>query len=295
MNKIPLHYKGLILISTAALLWSTGGLFIKILTIEKLTPFQITFFRSLIAALTLFFIIKFKNREKIKIEFDLISILCAVSYSGILIFFVVATTLTTVANTIFLQFTAPVYLLFLEPFFLKTKFKVNNLFAVLFSVFGMSLFFIDKIETGNHLGNMFGIFSGICFAFFSLFLKWKKQLHKTENTLNQILLGNILIALISLPLVFDKLILSGTGYLILIFLGVFQIGISYAIYNEGIKYVSATESLIIAMLEAVFNPFWVFLGIGEKPGFWAMVGGIIILATIAVKNIFSGKRRIEQN
>ena len=262
LAKIPYHRKGLIYISLAALLWSSGGLFIKVLSRLELSAFQISFFRSLIAGLTILTISAIR-KKKIKLEFDIISVLCSAFFSGILILFVVATTLTTVANVIFLQFTAPVYLLFLEPIFLKTKFKLKNLVTVIICLSGMALFFFGKIETGNMYGNILAIFSGICFALFSLFLKWKKEIHNTENTLSQIAMGNILVAVICLPMVYNNLIIDSHQLLILGYLGIFQIGISYVIFNEGIKYVSAVESMIIAMLEAIFNPFWVYIGIGR--------------------------------
>jgi drug/metabolite transporter (DMT)-like permease len=285
LDKIPFHRKGLIYISLAALMWSSGGLFIKILSRLELNAFQICFFRSFIAGFTILTVSMFRNK-KIKFEFDIVSLLCSAAFAGILIFFVVATTLTTVANVIFLQFTAPVYLLFLEPIFLKTKFKVKNIVTVLICLSGMALFFFGKIEVGNIYGNMIAILSGVSFALFSLFLKWKKQLHKSENTLSQIALGNFFVAIICFPIVFNKLIISSQELLILGFLGIFQIGISYVIYNEGIKYVSAVESLIIAMLEAIFNPFWVYLGIGEKPSNFALLGGFVILLGILANNFY---------
>jgi len=289
IDKIPFRRKGLIYISIAALLWSSSGLFIKISSSLEINAFQISFYRSLVAAITIISISTIQ-KKKIKFEFDAISILCSITYSGILIFFVIANTLTTAANTIFLQFTAPIYLLFLEPVFLKTKFQIKNLITICICISGMALFFTGRLEAGNLYGNMFGILSGISFALFSLFLKWKKQIHKTENTLSQIAMGNILVAIICFPIIFSKLFISPVGFLILSFLGIFQIGLSYVIYNEGIKYVSATESLIIAMLEAVFNPFWVYIGIGERPSNFALLGGAVILMGILVHNfIIRGK------
>jgi len=286
LDKIPSHRKGLIYISFAALLWSSGGLFIKLLSNLELSAFQILFYRSLIAGITIYSISSVR-KNKIRFEFDLISVLGAVAFSGILICFVVATTLTTVANTIFLQFTAPVYLLFLEPVFLKTKFRLRNLITVLICVSGMALFFIGRLEIGNVYGNLIAILSGISFALFSLFLKWKKQIHKSENTLNVIVMGNFLITLICLPVVFNHFIINLQEIVFLAYLGIFQIGISYIIFNVGIRYVSATESLIIAMLEAIFNPLWVYIGIGERPSNFALLGGIVIIIGILSHNFFN--------
>ena len=280
-SKIPQHRKGLILISLTAFLWSSSGLFIKVLT---LSAFQILFFRSSIAAVTIF-LVTIIRRKKIEYKMDSISLLCSFSFAGILMFFVIATKLTTAANAIFLQFTAPIYMLFLEPVFLKTKFNKSNLLTIVVCIFGMTLFFFGKLEIGNIYGNIIAIVSGLCFAFFSLFLKWKKELHKSVNTINSVILGNVIVAVVCFPIVFSELTFNFTESMILIYMGVFQIGLSYIIFNEAIKFVSATESLIIATLEAIFNPIWVFIGIGETPSVYAVIGGLIIFAAIIYHNI----------
>ena len=287
LEKLEPHTKGLIFISFTAFLWSSSGLFIKVL---QLDAFQISFYRSGIAAITIL-IISYLRKTKPKFEKDLISNLCAISYAAILIFFVLATKMTTAANAIFLQFTAPIYLLFLEPIFLKTKFRTRDLVTIIFCVMGMGMFFFGKLEIGGIYGNMFAILSGISFALFSLFLKWKKQLHNSTNTINNLIVGNALVSLICLPFVFNNLSISGTELLILLYMGAIQIGISYMIFNEGIKYISATESMIIAMLEAMFNPIWVFIGIGEKPSVYAIIGAAIIFGAILFHNIRSPKKR----
>ena len=282
IKSIPSHKKGLIYISLAALLWSSGGLFIKILTLDA---FQISFYRSAIAAVTIIVISK-ANRKKLNFEFDIISVLCSLCYALVLIMFVVAAKLTKVANAIFLQFTAPIYLLILEPIFLKTKFEKKNLIALIFCFTGMVLFFFGKLELSGIQGNLIAIGSGISFALFTLFLKWKKQVHKTEDTMIYIVVGNILVCIFCLPLMINSLTLDLTQFLILLYMGIFQIGISYIIFNEGVKYISATESMIIAMLEAILSPIWVFLGVGEVPSGYAIAGSLIILITIVWRNLF---------
>lgn len=263
-------------------MWSSGGLFIKVLTLDA---FQISFYRSLIAAITIFTITIYQKKS-LKFEFDIISVFCTLTYSLILILFVIATKLTTAANAIFLQFTAPIYLLVLEPIFLKTKFEKRNLIALIFCFIGMSLFFFGKLDLSGIQGNLFAIGSGICFALFSLFLKWKKQIHKSKDTIVYIAAGNILVCIFCLPMVYDKIFIEFNQLIILLFMGVFQIGISYIIFNEGIKYISATESMIIAMLEAVLNPVWVFIGVGEVPTIYSIAGSVIILLAIIWRNFF---------
>ena len=281
ISKIPAHKKGLVYISFTALLWSSSGVFIKVL---QISAFHISFYRSGIAALTVL-VASLLLKRKPKLERDFISNLSAVFYAGILIFFVLATKMTTAANAIFLQFTAPIYLLFLEPLFLKTKFETKNLIAIIITILGMILFFFGKLDTGNIYGNIFAIVSGICFAFFSLFLKWKKLKQKGENTLNSIILGNAIVAIVGFIVIFPNFSLTFTEVIILMYMGIFQIGISYMIFNEGIKYVSATESMIIATMEAIFNPIWVFIGIGEQPSGYAIIGAAVILLAILWRNL----------
>jgi drug/metabolite transporter, DME family len=284
VSKIPAHRKGLVYISITALLWSSSGLFIKILDLEAL---QISFYRSGIAAITVFIISVLRNRKKsnpLKIQFDKISVLSAFFYAGILIFFVVATKMTTAANAIFLQFTAPIYLLVLEPIFLKTKFEPKNLITIAVTVCGMILFFFGRLELGSIYGNLFAIISGICFAVYSLLLRKQRMEQKIENTLSSPIMGNTLVAFIAFFIIFPEFSISGTETLILLYMGIIQIGISYVIFDAGIKYVSATESMIIATMEAIFNPIWVFLGIGETPSVYALAGGLIIFAAILWRN-----------
>ena len=285
ISKIPAHKKGLVYISFTALLWSSSGLFIKILSLDAL---QISFFRSGIAAVTVFIISALRGRGKpnsSKIQFDKISVLSAFFYAGILIFFVVATKKTTAANAIFLQFTAPIYLLVLEPVFLKTKFELKNLITIAVTICGMVLFFFGRLELGSIYGNLFAIVSGICFAVFSLLLRKQKLENKTENSLGSTIMGNALVAVIAFFFIFPNFALSSSEILILLYMGIFQIGISYVIFNAGIKYVSATESMIIATMEAIFNPIWVFLGIGETPSVYAIIGGLIIMSAILWRNL----------
>jgi drug/metabolite transporter (DMT)-like permease len=278
---IPVHRKGLIYISFTAFLWSTSGFFIKYLSISA---FQISFFRSGIAALTIL-VLSYLRKGNFKFEFDAVSNLASVFYAGILILFVIATKMTTAANAIFLQFTAPVYLVVLEPLVLKTKFEPKNIITIVICIFGMILFFFGKLELGSIYGNLIAIASGICFAMFSLLIKYKKVKHKSENTISSAIMGNALVAVIAFIIVYPDFSLSLKEGLSLLYMGSIQIGISYMIFNEAIKYVSATESMIIATLEAIFNPIWVFIGIGETPSIYSILGGIIIFGAILWRNL----------
>jgi len=268
--------RGALYVAAAGVLWSTSGLFIKAL---PLGPFPIALWRSLVAALTMLTILRLRGQSN-GVALKPIDLACAASYAGVLISFVVATKLTTAANAIFLQFSAPIYLLFLEPWAFKRPMHRQDLWAVVACLAGMALFFGGRMERGGMIGNLLGIFSGLCLAAFTLLLKWKREHEPGRNPAGAIILGNFAVALICLPLALPLAPLSPGQIASLLFLGIFQLGLAYLLFSAGMRYISATTAMIISMLEAVFNPVWVFLGVGERPSPTALAGATVILAVI---------------
>jgi drug/metabolite transporter (DMT)-like permease len=278
------HQKGLIAVFTAGVMWSTGGICIKLITLNAL---QICFCRSILAALV--FIVIFKKEIFYANVFTFIN---ALLYTGVLIFFVSATKITTAANAIFLQYTAPIYVLILEPLINKTKYEKANIITIIVCFAGMSLFFIGKLSPGDMWGNTLGLLSGIALAAFLLGMRMNKK----EYQFSSIFYGNILVSLFCLNSMFGKLDLSVPNILMVSFLGIFQIGIAYAIFSYGLIRVYAIEASIIAMIEPVLNPVWVFFGYGEVPSVMAIAGGIIIIAAIIVRAfIYESPKVIIQN
>jgi drug/metabolite transporter (DMT)-like permease len=275
MKNLSEHQKGLLYVFIAGLLWSTGGLFIKLISLPAM---QLAFFRCTIAAIT--FGILFRKRIFL---FNKLTLLNSAFYAAILITFVIATKTTTAANAIFLQSTAPIYVLIFEPIFNKTKYDRINIITVTVCVLGMLLFFVGKLEPGHLEGNIIALLSGIAFA--SFFLGMKKNDPKYQYS--SIFYGNILVAIISIPFLFSLQIVTTNDFLMVAFLGVFQIAIAYAFFSSGLKRIYAVEASIIAMIEPVLNPVWVFLGYGETPSITAIIGGLIILGAIIVRSLIA--------
>ena len=278
---IPERYRGLVFLASAAMLWSSGGLFIKLLPFGG---FQIAACRSLVAAVAITLALKVR-RERWTMDLDPMSLACSLSYAAVLILFVLATKLTTAANAIFLQYAAPVYLLFLEPWAFHRPFPRRDLWAVAACMGGMALFFAGHLEPGHMLGNVLGACSGLATAIFSLLLKWKRVQAPDRSPIGSVILGNLLVALICLPIALPHFHLTLGQGAILCYLGVFQLGISYILFTAGLKYLSATAAMITCMLEAVFNPVWVFMGVGERPSSFAILGGLIIMGVIVWYNL----------
>jgi len=263
-------------VALAALLWSSSGLFIKVLPLGAL---QIAFVRSLVAALTIAAVVKGRGGRPFPRP-DALSLGCAVAYAGVLVLFVAATKLTTAANAIFLQFSAPIYLVFLEPWVTGRHVQRRDLVAVALCLSAMGLFFVGRLGAGTLSGNLLGVASGLCLALFSLTLKLQRERRPEADPIGAIILGNLLVATLCAPFALPGFNPSLPQLGILLYLGVFQIGLAYLLFNAGMRHLTATAAVVTGTLEAVLNPVWVFLGIGERPSAWALLGGLMILGTI---------------
>lgn len=258
---------GLIFMVLAAVLWSIGGLLIKLV---EWNPMAIAGIRSAIAAVVI--AIAFRRE---KMSWSKNQWAGAISYCGMVTMFVTATKFTTAANAILLQYTAPIYVALLGAWLLKEK-TTRQDWLIVFVVFsGMILFFLDHMSLGGLFGNLCGILSGVSFALFVIFTRRQKEGHPFGS----VLIGNVLTFLIGLPFMFDTWP-SGMSWLGLSLLGVFQLGLSYVLYSLAIRKVSALETTLITIVEPILNPVWVFLLVGERPGVWSMVGGLLIIMTI---------------
>lgn len=277
MLKIPEHQKGLFAIIVSALLWSTGGLFIKLI---QLDAFQLSFFRSLFAAATIAILFK---RDAFKFNFG--TLINSLFYPAILILFVIATKMTTAANAIFLQYTAPIYVLILEPILLKTHLERINVITIIVCFLGMGLFFLGELQPGHLEGNVIALMSGVCFAGFLLGMRKNKP----EYQIATIFWGNIVVSLICSFSVINISSVEISDFYMMAYLGIFQIGLAYAIFTYGLKRVQAIEASLISMIEPVLNPVWVLIGYGETPSFTAIIGGIIIILMISFRAVIIEK------
>ena len=275
-NISPLYF-----VLAAAVIWSTGGLFIKWTSLSGL---ELSFGRSLLAAIT---VIIFTRREGFGI--NRVTALTSVLYAALLLLFVLATKATTAANAIFLQYTAPLYVLILEPLLYKEKFRRRDLIVVIFCVIGMSLFFIGKLRPQDVLGNLLALGSGLCFALYFLLLRHSKS--RDVNRASSVIYGNLLVVLICAPAGLAVLpSLTKFDALVVIYLGVVQIGIAYTLFTLGMaRGIRSLDAGIVGYIEPVLNPLWVFLVLAERPSKWALIGGAIIVTAVAVHTVLKAK------
>jgi drug/metabolite transporter (DMT)-like permease len=262
----------LLFVLAAALLWSTGGLFIKWTTLSGL---ELSFGRSLFAAIT---VALFTRHEGFGL--NRLTAVAAVVYAVLLLLFVLATKQTTAANAIFLQYTAPVYLLILEPLVYKEKFRSRDLITVVVCIAGMTLFFVGKLRPQDVTGNLLALASGLCFALYFLLLRHAKA--RAVNRASSVIYGSLLLVLFTAPAGLRAIPrLNLHDALVVLYLGVIQIGLAYTLFTVAMaRGVRSLDAGIIGYIEPVLNPIWVFLVLGEKPSSWALLGGVIIIVAV---------------
>lgn len=282
MNSITTKFKNdrwrsIVYLVAASLLWSTGGLLIKSV---QWNPIAISGTRSLTAALIMLAVIRKPN-----MQFNRYKVGGAFAYVGTVLLFVMANKLTTAATAILLQYTAPIYVALLGAWFLKERTTKLDWVAIVMVFGGMFLFFIDKMTPGGMLGNIYAIISGFCFACMVLLLRKQKD----GSPLESVFWGNVLTTIVGFPFMFSSMP-DIRSWIALLLMGVFQLGIAYILYAMAIKHVTALEAILIPVIEPLLNPLWVFLVIGETPGPWAFVGGIIVLTAIVGRSVITALR-----
>ena len=277
-NARPEHRRAIVFLLLAALLWSTGGLFIKWVNWNGMA---ISGVRSLISAL----VIGVAFRRDLKITWSGTQLLCAVAYALTVSLFVVANKLTTAANAILLQYTAPVHVALLSAWLLKERITLRDWLTITAVLTGMVMFFFEQMSPGSLTGNLLALFTGFTFALFSVLLRKQKGASPAAS----VFLGNLLTTLIGLPFMFDGA--PGLqGWLGMLYLGVFQLGLAYVLYTWALAHVTAMEAILITLIEPILNPAWVFLLMGEVPAWTSLLGGAIIIGAVTVHHLIGARR-----
>lgn len=275
-------------IALAALLFSTGGLAIKACT---LTAWQVASLRSGIAALLLLTFVRARRGWSWR------TALVALPYGATVILFTLANKTTTAANAIFLQDTAPLYVLLLSPWLLAERIRGADLPFMLALAVGMALLFADggaPAATAPQpvLGNTLAMIAGVTWALTLLGLRWLARRGTTDGgeSLAGAAAGNLVACLVASPWAFPIASVSPADALIVLYLGIFQIGLSYLLITAALPQIPALEVSLLLLLEPVLTPLWSWLVLGEVPGKLALTGGAVILLATAFRALRMGRR-----
>ena len=281
MDTLSERRKAILFLALAAILWSTSGLFIKILDWQ---PLSILAARSFFAAIVFLIYLR-----RIPTRFSMWQLLAAGMFILTQFLFITSTKLTTAANAIFLQYTAPIYVVLLAFWFLREKPSRTDWLSMLIIFLGLTLFFGDKLSTDGFYGNLLAILSGVTSAVMMVSFRAQKNGNPAESNL----IAFLVTAAFGIPFVLKET-WTVESWSILAFLGVFQIGLAFIFFTQGIKHIPALEANLIGTLEPVLNPIWVFLFYGESMGAFALLGGLVVLGGVVLSAVGSAKAAKEE-
>jgi drug/metabolite transporter, DME family len=273
-----------LLVLAAAVLFSSGGALIKS---TSLTAWQVASFRSAIAAVAILCMLRGARRMP-----DRPTWLVGAIYAATMVLFVIANKLTTAANAIYLQGTAPLYILLVAPLVLREPVRRADLVFMGALALGLGAFFMgQEAATGTApnpaLGNLAALASGITWAGTVMGLRWLgRRTNDGRATQPSLVAGNLIAAGAALPLALPVSAFTATDLAILLFLGVFQIGLAYVCLSSGISGVPALEASLLLLLEPVLNPVWAWLVHAETPTGWALLGGAVIMLATTVRTVW---------
>ncbi|MDR2945418.1 MAG: DMT family transporter [Candidatus Adiutrix sp.] len=276
---MSLRTKSLLFLLAAASLWSLSGVLVK--TIDW-NPLALASSRSLVAGFTIIFLTRrtLDRRPPSRPQWW-----GAVFMALVGLTFVSATKLTTAANAILLQYTAPVWVAIFAPLVLRERTSGRDWFFIALTFGGMAMFFMDSVSAEGFWGIILAIMSGLAFAALPMALRYVKD----DQPFKCLIYGNFLLFLVGLP--FWRAPYPDLGDVgLIIFAGVVQYGLPYYLYALASKGVSTLEMVLVTALEPILNPIWVFLAIGEQPGLWSLIGGAVVLLTITAWSVLKTVR-----
>ena len=276
----PAHTRSLGLLVAAALGWSLGGVLLKSV---QWPPLAVAGGRGLVAAV---FLVAVCGRT-LRFTWSPLQLATAVAYAGCTVLFALANRLTTAANAILLQYTAPVWVALFGAWFLGERATRTDWLTIAAVFAGMAVFLYDGLQLHDLAGILVSIASGLCFS--AMIMLLRKQ--KDGSPIESVILGNVLGFLIGLPAMWSAGSLpTGRSLGALLLLGVVQLGVPYLLYVRAIRHVTALEAVIIPVVEPVLNPLWVMLVIGEKPSALSLFGGTIVVGAVTLRAIASIRR-----
>jgi drug/metabolite transporter (DMT)-like permease len=276
----PAHNKSVGLLLLAALCWSLGGVLIKSVAWP---PFAVAGGRGLIAAVFLVLL----QRRNLRFTWSAVQLGGAFAYALTTVSFVAATKLTTAANAILIQYTAPVYVALFGAWFLHERSTRADWLTIAAVFAGMGLFLYDGLNFSGLTGNLVAMGSGLSFAATVLLLRKQKD----GSPLESIILGNVLAFLFGVPALWHAPALPPQGWAALAVLGTVQLGISYILYSRAIRHVTALEAVLIPVIEPILNPIWVMLVLGERPTGVAVAGGAVVVGAVTWRALAAGRSR----
>jgi drug/metabolite transporter (DMT)-like permease len=265
------HRTAVLLLLATAVMWSLGGVLVKSIEWPSMAKAGA---RSAIGAVVLFLWL----RRQTRFTWRPAQLGAAVAYSATVTFFVIGNDRTTAANTIFLQYTGPIYVALLSPWVLGERARRSDWLCIAIALAGIALFFRDQFSPRGLSGIFCALASGLAYGVMIVLLRKERD----ASPASALLLGNLLTAVIGLPFAIGHPLPPAQAGMIVV-LGVVQLGLPYLLFSIAIQRVTALEAVLLPMLEPILNPLWVALARGERPGPWSLAGGCLVLGAVVVR------------
>ncbi len=281
MKFLTERHKAVLLLVFAAVLWSTSGAFVKALDWQ---PISILAGRGIFTSIL--FLLYMHRLPKRVTRWTL---LAAGGSMATQFLFVTSTKLTTAANSIFLQYTAPIYVALLAYWLLREKPSRSDWIAMGIIFLGLLLFFGDQLSSDGFYGNILAVLSGVTAAIMMVSFRTQKDGSPEDS----ILIASLAVAAFGFPSILKETQMI-TSWLSIAYLGIFQIGLAFIFFTRSIKHIPALEANLIGTLEPILNPVWVFLFVGERMGKFALLGGLVVLVGVIVSAVSSAQMEREQ-
>lgn len=279
-NATKLKRSGVICVFLSAVLYSIGGLCMKFIPWNGIS---INGGRNVIALLV---IGAYLLITKHPLRFNRSIALGAVCVSGTNILFCLANKMTTSANAIVLQFTAPIFVLLLSMLFLKKKPKLLDLIACAVVLSGVVCFFLDSLQPGALLGNILALISGISYAGVFMLNEFPDG-----DPICSVFWGDVLSVLVGIPFLLQESVFTVSALTSLVILGAFQVGLAYILICIGLKTTPPVTASLISGIEPILNPIWVAMFSEETVGPMALWGTVIVIGGVVVYNAILAKQK----
>jgi drug/metabolite transporter, DME family len=280
LARVSPSHRARLLLLLAATLWSLAGVFIKFLALPPLT---IVFYRSFFACL---FFALFVRRGSALPGVPLF--VSMVTYTAAISTFVTANTITTAANAIALQYTAPLFVFLIVRFFFREKIPRQSWVMLLCGLAGIGVIFAGSLGQPDAAGVIVALSSGLLFSFYMASMRFLGRVNAGTLTF----LNNLACCLILLPFVWPQLTVSAHDGWAVAAMGIFQLGIPYWLFTKGVQKIPLQEASLIVLIEPVLNPLWVALAVGEVPSSATIVGGALIVTSLGLGTLWQRLRPV---
>ena len=270
---------GTLFVAVSALLYSIGGLCIKLI------PWNGLSINGARTAIALLVIGGYMLLVRHPLRFNRWILLGAITVSVTNTLFSVANKMTTAANAIVLQFTVPIFVMLFSMLFFGKRPQRIDVIACVVVFGGIVFFFLDSLEMGGGIGNLLALISGVTYA--GVFLLREMP---NSDAISSVFWGDVLSAITGLPFLFQETQFTTTAWISLIVMGLFQVGLAYVFLCIGLQTTPPVTASLITGIEPVLNPILVAVFYKEQMGRFALIGAAIVLLAVITYNVQKAKQ-----